>query len=231
MDVQHLLLVCVPIRQAEEVTLTATAIRGHRRATEEGRLAHAAKAGELIPWLVAEPRRRSGVPATCPGHPTVAVSAPVPPHARCDVFAIAGAARAGFARRGHVVKDDVDDDLHASRPAISDHALEILSGPRSRVQAERDRLVLDPPCGPALVLNDRRHLHRVEAIWAEVLLALPRDVHVVPLKELDEHGCTAILPTSPSSALLIPAEIAKNRSKRIYGLLLLRRRCWCWCRR
>mmetsp|Transcript_28813 Transcript_28813/g.83391 ORF Transcript_28813/g.83391 Transcript_28813/m.83391 type:complete len:250 (-) Transcript_28813:156-905(-) len=195
---------CVPIRHAVQVAVATRAISRHQRAAQVVRRPDAASASHVVALPVVEVIGPRNIPAVRPGDLSLPIGAAVP--------ADAGHVRTVIARlracRGDVIHDEVDDDLNARSAALGDHLLELRSGARPGFQAERDRLVLRPPLVSAHVLHDGGELHSVETVGPEVLAALTRDVHIVPLPKLDEHRPPALAALPASTHLLELAEVA-----------------------
>mmetsp|Transcript_28172 Transcript_28172/g.74784 ORF Transcript_28172/g.74784 Transcript_28172/m.74784 type:complete len:230 (+) Transcript_28172:235-924(+) len=175
MDRLHLWQICVPIWQTIEVALATAAVCGNRRTTEIAWRANTTNSSVGISGRMVKELWRCCIPSPGTGDPAVSVSTAIPARAWHRVLACS------WTRRRDVIEDDIDDHLHACGPAGGHHALELLGRPGARVQAEGDGLILGPPLRAADVLRDRRDLHRIEAAWAEILLALSSDVYIIPL--------------------------------------------------
>mmetsp|Transcript_65277 Transcript_65277/g.212607 ORF Transcript_65277/g.212607 Transcript_65277/m.212607 type:complete len:536 (-) Transcript_65277:440-2047(-) len=212
MDLGHFRQLRVPVWQAVEVTLAATAIRSHRRPAQISRGANATETAERIAWLVVEELRMSGIPPSGARDSPVAISAAVPALTWCNINIIVRGTTCSIARCGDVVQNQIDNDLNTRCTAIGHHASKFFSTPRTRAQPERNRLVLRPPLRTALMLCNRRDLHGIEAVWPEVLLALPCNVIVVPLPQLHEDRSPAIPSATTTGALLELTEVTVDGS-------------------
>mmetsp|Transcript_25291 Transcript_25291/g.64314 ORF Transcript_25291/g.64314 Transcript_25291/m.64314 type:complete len:385 (+) Transcript_25291:1747-2901(+) len=202
----HLVEAGIVVGQAVQVAGAAAAVAQVAVATAQvaGVRADAAVV-HLSAWQVVEEAGVHLVPALSTLATTVAITSAVPPRARPEraVPALVAGVR-------HVVEDDVHEHLDAGRAARLHHVGKLRLAARARVQAVGDRLVLRPPVGARDVLGDRRDLHRIDAIRRQPLLALPGNVVVVPLPELDVDGRAGRGAVLAAGHLLVLAERAED---------------------
>mmetsp|Transcript_23044 Transcript_23044/g.72526 ORF Transcript_23044/g.72526 Transcript_23044/m.72526 type:complete len:311 (-) Transcript_23044:764-1696(-) len=207
-DVPHCWYGAVPVRETVHVTGATTAVAQVWGAAEPAGVGTDLAVAKQSPGVVVEELGSRGVPPTCTRDAPVAVPAAVPTTAgshwlRARVLGL-------LAGRGHVVHDDVHDDLHSRRPARGHHGPELLRSARAGVQPEGHRLVLRPPLVAEHVLSHGRDLHRVKTIRPEVILALPGDVGKIPLPELHEDRAARLLTPGATGRLLVLAEFAED---------------------
>mmetsp|Transcript_90702 Transcript_90702/g.234195 ORF Transcript_90702/g.234195 Transcript_90702/m.234195 type:complete len:347 (-) Transcript_90702:1087-2127(-) len=110
----------------------------------------------------------------------------------------------------YVVQDNIDDHADTRSPAPLHHVAEIVYGAGAGIQAEGDGLVLGKPFRTGDVLHDWRHLHGIEAIGSQIVLALSGHVGEVPLPELHEHRAARICAIYASDRLLVITQLAED---------------------
>mmetsp|Transcript_7461 Transcript_7461/g.17146 ORF Transcript_7461/g.17146 Transcript_7461/m.17146 type:complete len:395 (+) Transcript_7461:651-1835(+) len=177
---------------------------------------HLAPGSHLVPSLVVEVAGIGCIPSFRALLHAVAIMAATPADTGHVIFrrpvALLGLHLPGVATRcGHVIHEDIHNDLDPSSSARSDHLPELGFSSRACVQPSGYGLILHPPLPTQNMLSHGRHLDSVKAIGGQILSALLRNILVVPLHKLHEDSRSHLFTMQAAHARLVAAEAAEDR--------------------
>mmetsp|Transcript_85414 Transcript_85414/g.151022 ORF Transcript_85414/g.151022 Transcript_85414/m.151022 type:complete len:358 (-) Transcript_85414:713-1786(-) len=204
MHVPHLCKACVPIRHSVHVARCAVVLWTQPTSVRP----YAADALHFIFRLVMKHPWLCFVPAAAAVENALPILAPAPALTRRWIRTFL----CSCTWRGHMVQKHVNNNFDTDRTAPGHHVCELLRSARTSVQSLRNRLVLGPPLISFDVLDDRRNLHRIEAIRCQVFFALFGNVRIVPLPKLHKDRRSNLLAMKSSKTRLVIAHVAEDRS-------------------